>query len=195
MKHFLLVGLGNPGDKYKFTRHNIGFLTIDSIAEAFKFEGFRDKFKGLLSTNDLEKNRFHLLKPQTFMNLSGDSVYEIASFYKIPTKQIIIIHDDLDLELGRIKLKIGGNPAGHNGLKSINEKIPPEYLRIRFGISRPQSKFDVSDYVLSNFTKIELEACKNTINSIIKHFHLIITGDYEKFMNNCAQDFKVSTGE
>jgi len=151
----LIVGLGNPGERYQLTRHNIGFLVVDRLIEDLSPTPIKkNAFKGeLFKSGDIL-----LLKPTTFMNLSGESVAAVKNFYKIDLNNIIVIHDDLDLALGALRIKRGGGHGGHNGLKSIDAHIGKEYIRIRFGIGRPPAKEEVVSYVLSNFTEKEL-AC------------------------------------
>ncbi len=153
----LIVGLGNPTDKYKNNRHNIGFMVIDQLIDDLSPSNItKNSFKGLL----YKKNNIFLLKPYTFMNLSGESVLAVSRYYKI--SRIIVIHDELDIPLGRIKIKHGGSSGGHNGLKSIDNIIGQEYDRIRIGISRPKKKEDVISHVLGDFAKTQLP-CVNTI--------------------------------
>ncbi|BCD59722.1 MULTISPECIES: aminoacyl-tRNA hydrolase [unclassified Nitratiruptor] len=150
----LIVGLGNPGPKYERNRHNIGFMVIDRLIERLKPTSISKKeFKGEL----YKAGSLFLLKPLTYMNLSGQSVLAVKNFYKIDIENIIVVHDDLDLGLGALRFKKGGSSGGHNGLKSIDALIGKEYIRIRFGIGRPQRKEDVVRYVLSDFTQKELE--------------------------------------
>ena len=159
---YLISGLGNPGDKYALTRHNVGFLVIDEIAKNIPTSNINNSnFKAIVlkATNKL------LVKPQTFMNLSGESILPIADYYNIANENIIIIHDDLDLPFGAVKFKIGGGHGGHNGLKSIDANIDKDYIRVRIGIGKPQNKTDVSNWVLDNFSKDEL----NKLNDIISH--------------------------
>jgi len=162
---YLISGLGNPGDKYKNTRHNIGFLVIQEIT------------KSLLPTNINNPNfqaivqkSFSTLyvRPQTFMNASGESILSIVDYYDIPNENIIIIHDDLDLPFGTVKFKKGGGHGGHNGLRSIDSHIGKDYIRIRIGIGKPEHKIDVANYVLSDFSKIELEELESIINHVSK---------------------------
>ena len=153
----LIVGLGNPTDKYKHNRHNIGFMVIDQLIDDLCASNItKTTFKGSLH----KSGNIFLLKPYTYMNLSGESVLAVSRYYKI--SHIIVIHDELDIPLGRIKVKHGGSPGGHNGLKSIDNIIGQDYDRIRIGISRPSSKKDVIKHVLSDFRKDEL-SCVDTI--------------------------------
>jgi PTH1 family peptidyl-tRNA hydrolase len=136
---WLVVGLGNPGKEYEATRHNVGFMVVDALAQQARV-GFQQKFKGEIATTPLADTTVALLKPQTFMNLSGQSVQPAMAFYKIAPANVVVVHDDLDLELGTIKLKLGGSPGGHNGLKSIDQAVGPQYYRIRAGIGHPRQK-------------------------------------------------------
>lgn len=154
---FLIVGLGNPGLDYAYTRHNAGFMLADHLAYAFGFPDYKSKFDSLYSERLLNKfSKVIIQKPQTFMNLSGKAVSQIVSFYKIPTENIFVIHDDLDLPPLDVKIKFSGSNGGHNGLKDIDKFIGTKYWRIRIGIGRPQSKDQVPQYVLSPFYKDEL---------------------------------------
>lgn len=152
----LLVGLGNPGTEYEKTRHNIGFMLIEKIALGLSFQ---KKFNSIYTIN----NGLILAMPQTYMNKSGESIQQIMRFYKIPIESLYVVHDDIDLELGKIKIKIGGGNGGHNGLKSIDQHIGANYVRIRLGIGRPQYG-NVSDYVLQNFRQDELSLVNKMIN-------------------------------
>lgn len=137
---WLIVGLGNPGREYAGTRHNVGFLVVDALARRHGAGAFASKFKAEVAQVNVRGQGALLLKPQTFMNLSGQAVQPAMAFYKVALEHIVVIHDDLDLELGQIKLKRGGSPGGHNGLKSIDGAIGPNYLRVRAGIGHPRSK-------------------------------------------------------
>jgi len=150
----LIVGLGNIGEKYHFTRHNIGFLVIDEMTKNLNTSNINNpNFQA-----NLKKSSYSLFaKPTTYMNNSGVAVYNIKEYYKIDLENIIIIHDDLDLPFGTIKFKIGGKDGGHNGLKSLDSYIGKDYKRVRVGIGKPQNKEDIVKYVLSNFSKDELE--------------------------------------
>ncbi len=181
---FLLVGLGNPGLKYQHTKHNFGFLLVDQIADEFKFEAMGNKFGGKIFNGKIADQKIILLKPEEYMNNSGSAVLGCASFYKIAPEKIIVFHDDLDLEFGRMKAKIGGGHAGHNGLRDIDEKIGKDYLRIRLGIGRPQNAdYEISDYVLSKFNTEELKAVEKINQRIIKILPTILEGKLNEFMN------------
>lgn len=152
---FLLVGLGNPGKEYAGNRHNIGFMAIDAIAREAGFPAFRKKFQGEASEGQIGGERVVLLKPMTFMNDSGEAVRAAAQFHKIPLGEIAVIHDELDLPPGKLRIKTGGGEAGHNGLRSITAHVGKDYKRVRVGIGHPGDKDRVYSYVLSDFTKSE----------------------------------------
>ena len=160
----LIVGLGNPGIQYQFTRHNVGFMVVDEIFyHHFSASDWKKKFNGLAASGEINGQKILLLKPETFMNLSGKAVLSACSFLKIGPADIIVIHDDIDLEIGKIKVKVGGSSAGHNGIKSIDSAIGTEYHRIRVGVGRPTTQMDIADYVLSNFSKEELDNLKENV--------------------------------
>lgn len=155
----IIVGLGNPGEKYQRTRHNVGFMVLDRLIDELNaLDISKDSFKGLLYR--IDKN--YLLKPTTFMNLSGESVFKVVSYFKI--EKVVVIHDDLDIPFGSIRFKQGGGHGGHNGLKSIDEYIGNNYIRVRIGIGRPKNKNEVANYVLSNFLPIEEEKLDTILN-------------------------------
>ena len=165
----LLVGLGNIGKKYQKTRHNFGFLALDEIIDEFKLEKSTNKFEAEVFQGRIGDEKIIAIKPQTFMNLSGISVLEASQFFKISPQNIIVFHDEIDINFGEIRSKIGGGNAGHNGLKSIDEKIGENYWRIRIGVSRPQNKeFEIADYVLSKFSDEEFLQVKKITQNIAK---------------------------
>lgn len=175
---FLIAGLGNPGGKYTNTRHNIGFLTVDFLSDKWKSTVFESKFHSMCSRCTVDGKGIYLIKPQTFMNLSGRAVSQASRFYKIPLEKIIIIHDDIDLPFGKIKLKHGGGAGGHNGLKSIDQYIGNNYYRIRVGVGRPleEEKIDVSCFVLSDFSKSEQEEIPFILEKVRSQIDLLISG-------------------
>ena len=173
---FLIIGLGNVGSEYFSTRHNVGFMMVDHIANRHKAQwNFKAKFNAQISSiKDLD-SQFLLCKPATYMNLSGIAVQSIASFYKVPGTQIIVIHDDIDLALGRVVSKFSGGAGGHNGLKSIDKHIGPNYHRIRIGIGRPENvQQSVADYVLSKFTPAEASIMFKTLEQVDLYIQRIV---------------------
>ena len=166
----LLVGLGNPTPNSQDNRHNIGFKIIDAINQKFNLSKQKPKFKGLLTTGDISSKKIYAIKPLTFMNSSGICIRELIEYFRIDIENVIVFHDDLDIDFGKIKAKLGGSSAGHNGIASIDKFIGKEYSRVRVGIGKPETKISVSDYVLNNFNdeeKIELEKITtNIIDSI-----------------------------
>ncbi|MFO0663124.1 MAG: aminoacyl-tRNA hydrolase [Polyangiaceae bacterium] len=151
---WLIVGLGNPGKKYEKTRHNVGFIVVDALREAWGLPAWSDKFSGLFTRGSAKGESVLLLKPQTFMNVSGDSVQPAAAFAKVSVENILVIHDEIDMPFETLKLKSGGGHAGHNGLRSMVDRLgSPHFQRLRFGVGRPGPDFkgDVADFVLGNF--------------------------------------------
>ncbi len=183
MTSFLIIGLGNPGTGYSGNRHNVGFMVLDRIMADFGFSKPSLKFGGAVAEGAIGDNKIYVFKPLGYMNISGGPASEIARFYKIPLKNIIAIHDDLDLALGKLKVKRGGGSGGHNGLKSLDTHLGVDYLRIRVGIGHPGDKDMVSDYVLSNFRKEELPTLDNIIQETSRHIGLLLEGDEAGFMN------------
>lgn len=166
---WLVVGLGNPGSEYALTRHNIGFMAVDALAGA---EHFTSKFHGEIASRSIEGEKILLLKPMTFMNLSGKSVQAAMAFYKIPPDHVIVLHDELDLPLGKIRIKCGGGANGHNGIKHIDQMIGQEYWRIRLGIGHPGMKEQVHSHVLSRFTAEERAIADRMNAAVAQHFSL-----------------------
>jgi PTH1 family peptidyl-tRNA hydrolase len=183
----LFVGLGNPGKQYQHNRHNIGFMALDIIVERHKFSGWEKDFKGLVCKGKLGDENVVLLKPQTFMNLSGQSVQAAAAFYKILPDDIIVFHDELDLQAGKIRIKKGGGAAGHNGLRSIDEHLGQMYWRVRLGIGHPGVKEMVHGYVLGNFTDADEKWLGLLMDGIAEHAERLAKGDTAGFMSKVAQ--------
>lgn len=182
---FLIVGLGNPGAEYASTRHNVGFMAVDALSRAFSFAPFKAKFDGLIAEGKINGEKVYLLKPQTYMNLSGNSVVKAAHFYKILPENVIVLHDDMDLPCGKIKVKCGGGSGGHNGIKSIDAAITPNYNRIRIGVGHPNPKnnTDVVDYVLSSFSKDDKALIENNINLIAKSIDILLKKGIAEYSN------------
>lgn len=172
---FLCVGLGNPGTQYLLNRHNLGFMAMDGLRQEHNFPIFSQKFNGAMSQANIGQHNCLLLKPMTYMNLSGQSVQKVMQFYKIPIENVCVFHDDLDLDTFNIKIKQGGSAGGHNGLKSIDQHCGNNYWRVRLGISHPGEKHLVSPYVLSNFPKEEMKELPFFINQIIEKVPEIFT--------------------
>jgi peptidyl-tRNA hydrolase, PTH1 family len=164
----LLVGLGNPGTPYARTRHNAGFLFTAAVAAAYGFPSFKKQFNGLVSKGKIAGQDILLLQPQTFMNLSGQSVQAACTFYKTPPANLWVAHDELDIPQGKVKYKWGGGDAGHNGLKSITGALGANYHRLRLGIGRPTEPLETADYVLQNFTGPEAETMAALIEKLVK---------------------------
>ncbi len=182
----LFVGLGNPGQQYQMHRHNIGFMAVDEIANANSFGPWRSKFQGLFCEGRLGNQKIVILKPSTFMNLSGQSVGELTRFYKINSKSITVFHDELDLAPGKCRFKLSGGHAGHNGLKSIHSHIGENYRRIRLGIGHPGQKDLVSKYVLENFSKKEQQWLEKLLEKIAAEAAHLANEDSEKFINQIS---------
>lgn len=181
----LFVGLGNPGTKYSHNRHNIGFMAVDRIAES-GFSPWKSKFQGLISEGRLGAAPIVLLKPSTFMNLSGQSVGEAMRFYKLTPDDVTVFHDELDLAPGKVRLKTGGGHAGHNGLRSLHQHIGPEYNRVRLGIGHPGHKDKVARYVLSDFAKSEAAWLDDLLRGIEDGIAHLAAGEGPKLLNAIA---------
>ncbi len=166
----LFVGLGNPTPNSENNRHNVGFKIIDVINKKFSLSKQKPKFKGLLTTGNIEGEKVYAIKPLTFMNNSGICIRELLEYFKIDAGDVIVFHDDLDVEFGKIKAKFGGSSAGHNGIASIDKFIGKDYSRVRIGIGKPKVKIEISDYVLQNFDEDEIiginKISKNITDSI-----------------------------
>lgn len=181
----LLIGLGNIGREYESTRHNFGFLLLDRIIDDYGLVMQSKKFKSEVFSGEISGNKIIALKPQTFMNLSGQAVLQAASFYKVDPSKIIVLHDDIDFPLGKIKVKTGGGHGGHNGLRSIDDSIGKNYMRLRLGVGRPENKeFETSDYVLGKFTKEEMQSVNKTNDKISDLIDELLAGEVDEFLND-----------
>jgi PTH1 family peptidyl-tRNA hydrolase len=183
----MLVGLGNPGDKYEMNRHNVGFMAVEAIAENYSASPWKRRFQGMAAEVEIGRERCLLLKPTTFMNESGRSVGEAIRFYKISPADVIVFHDELDLEPGRVRVKFGGGHAGHNGLKSISAHIGNDYHRARIGIGHPGSREAVVSYVLHDFSKKDREWLEPLLNAIARGAPHLLSGQDAKFLNEIAR--------
>jgi PTH1 family peptidyl-tRNA hydrolase len=179
----LFVGLGNPGAKYARNRHNIGFMALDRIATDHGFGPWRGRFQGQLSEGRLGAERVALLKPETFMNLSGQAVGEAARFFKLDPADIVVFHDELDLAPGRLRCKTGGGHAGHNGLRSIHAHIGESYDRVRLGIGHPGRKEAVAGYVLHDFAKADEGWLDDVLRGVADGAPALAAGEHARFLN------------
>lgn len=184
----LVVGLGNPGPKYEKNRHNIGFMAVDEIVRRHSFGAWRIRFQSLAAEGVIAGEKVLVLKPNTYMNDSGRAVGEAVRFHKLAPEQVIVIHDELDLKPGKIRVKLGGGHAGHNGLRSIDAHIGGNFRRVRVGIGHPGDKDRVHGYVLSDFAKAEQPLVERTVDAIAAHMGLLVAGDENSFMSRTAHD-------
>ena len=184
---YLVVGLGNPGEKYKLTRHNIGFLAIDSLVSSYGLTAENSKYNSEVFKGKIGDHKVLAIKPMTFMNDSGKAVSAFTNFYKIPAEKIIVLHDELDLALAKIRIKIGGGIAGHNGLRSINTMVANKYTKVRIGIDHPENRDNVSKYVLENFSKAELQQMDGSLERISSLFPEILDGNHDSFGSEVNQ--------
>ena len=182
----LLTGLGNPGAQYALNRHNAGFILADAIHAEYGFGPFRAKFEGLLSEGELAGRKTFLLKPQTYMNDSGVSVGPALRFFKLPLEALVVIHDEIDLAAGKLKVKTGGGDAGQNGLRSITATLGPDYRRVRLGIGHPGEKHKVSGHVLDNFSKDDILWLKPLVMAMVEAAPLLAQDDDAGFMSKVA---------
>ena len=183
----LLVGLGNPNQNNTNNRHNVGFLVIDAINEKFKLSKQKPKFKGLLTTGKINEQKVFAIKPLTFMNSSGVCVKELIDYFKIDVKDVFVFHDDMDIDIGKVKVKFGGSSAGHNGIESIDKNIGKNYSRIRIGIGRPKKNTTGADHVLDNFSNDETENVGEVTKNIINSIAFLINKDLDLFSSKINQ--------
>ena len=177
----LFVGLGNPTPDSNDNRHNVGFKIIDAINKKFALSKQKPKFKGLLTTGNISNKKIYAIKPLTFMNNSGICIRELIEYFKIDSENVIVFHDDLDIDFAKIKAKFGGSSAGHNGIESIDKFIGKDYSRVRVGIGKPEKKIEVSNFVLTNFSDEEKNELDKVINNIIESIPILIDKKLDLF--------------
>ena len=177
----LFVGLGNPTPNSENNRHNIGFKLIDALNQKFGLSKQKPKFKGLLTTGNISNKKIYAIKPLTFMNNSGICIRELIEYFKIDVEDVIVFHDDLDVDFTKIKAKFGGSNAGHNGIASIDKFIGKDYSRVRVGIGKPLKKVDVADFVLTNFNEEEKVELEKVIKNIIDSMPILIDKKLDLF--------------
>lgn len=194
---FLVVGLGNPGARYAGHRHNIGFMAAEEISAAYSFGAWQKKFHGRVSAGEIsdkekvKSEKAFILLPETYMNESGKAVQAACTFHKIPPERVIVLHDEIEIAPGKIRVKQGGGHAGHNGLKSIDAAIGQNYWRVRLGVGRPAvPEMDAADYVLSNFSAEEKKWLKPFLQSVAEHFPLLLENNASEYMNRVTLDSK-----
>ena len=180
------AGLGNPGTQYAMHRHNVGFMAVDVIADVYRFSPWTKKFRSLVSEGRIGSQKVLLLKPQTYMNDSGDAVQQALNFYKLGVEDLTVLHDELDLAPMKVKARIGGGLAGHNGLRSINASLGPDFRRVRIGIGHPGHKDRVTGYVLGNYAKSEMDALSDMLGAIAAEAPRLADGDDVRFMSDVA---------
>ena len=182
----LLVGLGNPGTEYAATRHNMGFMAVDAIVRRLSLSGWKSAFKGQALQGEIAGEKVLFLKPETYMNLSGEAVLGAMSFYKIKPEDVIVFHDDIALPVGKVKVKVGGSAGGHNGIKDIDAHIGVDYMRVRIGVGEDRT-IDAADYVLAKPSKEDQEVLEKTLQGIADNVELLIQKDDQNFMNRLAE--------
>ena len=180
----LFVGLGNPTPDSENNRHNVGFKIIDSINKAFGLSKQKPKFKGLLTTGNINDKKIYAIKPLTFMNNSGICIRELIEYFKIDAENVIVFHDDLDLEFGKVKAKFGGSSAGHNGIASIDKFIGKDYSRVRIGIGKPKNNIEVADFVLQNFDDDESADIEKISKNIIDSISILVEKKLDLFSSS-----------
>ena len=183
----LFVGLGNPNPNNLNNRHNVGFFVIDAINQKFKLSKQKPKFKGLLTTGKIDEQKVYAIKPLTFMNTSGICIKELIEYFKIDVKDVFVFHDDMDIDIGKVKAKIGGSNAGHNGIDSIDKNIGKNYSRVRIGIGRPKKNSTGIDYVLDNFSGDEKQNVERVTKNIIESLSILINKDLDLFSSKINQ--------
>ncbi len=184
----LLVGLGNPGPNNTNNRHNIGFKIIDAINNEFNLSKQKPKFKGLLTTGNINNKKVYAIKPLTFMNNSGTAIKELIEYFKLDPKNVFVFHDDMDIDVGKIKAKFGGSSAGHNGIESIDKSIGKEYSRVRIGIGHPKDKKKVNSHLVEDFNENEEERIQDITVNIVKLVPTLIENKIDTFSSKVNQN-------
>lgn len=188
----LMVGLGNPGADHARQRHNFGFVILERIVGRYGFSGWQERMHGLISDGRYRGEKILALKPQTYMNNSGYSVGTVARFFKLEVERIVVFHDEIDLPLGKVRIKRGGGTAGHRGLHSLDEHIGPDYWRVRLGIGRPENRSLVRDYVLQNFAPAEREQSEKLCEACVTAWPLLIENQHSCFLSRIAVAMEVT---
>ena len=183
----LLVGLGNPDPNNSNNRHNVGFLVINAINEKFKLSKQKPKFKGLLTTGIINEHKVFAIKPLTFMNSSGIWIKELIEYFKIDVKDVFVFHDDMDIDIGKVKVKFGGRSAGHNGIDSIDKNIGKNYSRVRIGVGRPKKNSTGAEHVLDNFSNDEKGNVEKVTKNITESLSILINKDLDLFSSKINQ--------
>ena len=183
----LLVGLGNPSPNNSNNRHNVGFFIIDAINQKFKLSKQKPKFKGLLTTGKIGEQKVFAIKPLTFMNSSGVCIKELIDYFKINVKDVFVFHEDMDIDIGKVKAKFGGGSAGHNGIESIDKNIGKNYSRVRIGVGRPRNNSSAADHVLDNFSLDEKDNVQEITKNIIESISILINKDLDLFSSKINQ--------
>ena len=184
---YIIVGLGNPGIQYARTRHNAGFMAVDALAKKYNVSVNRSKFKAFVGDTEISGKRVLLMKPQTFMNLSGEAVSEAARFYKLTPDRILVLSDDISLDVGKLRLRRKGSAGGHNGLKSIGELLgTDDYPRLKIGVGKkPHPEYDLAAWVLSNFNDAEIQSLRDADSTVIAGIEKVLCGDFDGAMQIC----------
>jgi len=191
----LFVGLGNPGSKYARNRHNVGFMALDRIAEQHGFGPWRKRFSGVTTEGEVAGTKVLLLKPQTYMNDSGQSVGEAARYLKLTQSDVVVFHDEIDLAPGKVKVKTGGGNAGHNGLRSLTAHIGNDYMRVRIGVGHPGVKELVHGWVLRDFAKADVEWLEPLLNAMADAAGRLATGDDARFLTDVARTHQAAPAQ
>ena len=182
----LLVGLGNPGPKYEKNRHNIGFMAVDEVVRRHSFSGFRSRFQGLVAEGTVDGRKLLILKPLTYMNRSGEAVGQALRFYKFAPEEVAVLYDEIDLEPGKLRVKLGGGHGGHNGLRSIDSHIGKDYWRVRMGVGHPGRKELVNRHVLSDFAKPDWDWVDPLLSAVAEAMPDLVADDASRFMSRVA---------